>query len=202
MTVSSVSPTAVPAGAVSTITVHGSGFETGTSPDIAAVTVGTYDVAPADITVTSASTLTVRLPAAGVEAGQGNGGVGAGTFAITVTLTGGVTSAPNNAGRLIVFADPTGTGRAVPVLDGLSPTGGNEAGGTKVTIYGSGFSGSPPTVTFGGVAGTGVHVLSDNELTVLTPAYRSSGPATTCLAGDDPATGVCQSQVQVVNANG
>jgi hypothetical protein len=43
------------------------------------------------------------------------------------------------------------------------------AGGTTVTILGTGFSGVT-SVTFGGVAGTGLVVVSDSKLTVVTPA--------------------------------
>ena len=46
---------------------------------------------------------------------------------------------------------------------------GPAAGGTTVTITGTNFA-SPATVTFGGVAATGVQVVSPTQLTAISPA--------------------------------
>jgi hypothetical protein len=56
-----------------------------------------------------------------------------------------------------------------PVLSTLTPTSGPEAGGTNVTITGSGFS-DVEEVRFGDTPATSVTVVSDTELRVLTPA--------------------------------
>ncbi len=71
-----------------------------------------------------------------------------------------------------------------------------------MTVYGSGFAAGTgtPSVTFGGVAGGGVKVISDSELQVTVPAYSSND--TVCSTNLDPATDVCQVQVQVRNSNG
>ena len=55
-----------------------------------------------------------------------------------------------------------------PAITSISPSGGTAAGGTSVTITGTGFTGTSD-VTFGGVAGTSVTVVSDTEITVVTP---------------------------------
>jgi hypothetical protein len=63
-----------------------------------------------------------------------------------------------------------GADAAVPVISAIVPDWGPLAGGTEVTITGSGFSaGGTPTVTFGDNDGTDVNVVSDTELTVVTP---------------------------------
>lgn len=56
----------------------------------------------------------------------------------------------------------------------LSPATGPTAGGTGVSILGTGFSVDvPPTVTFGGVAATGVAVSGPGALTCTTPAHAA-----------------------------
>jgi hypothetical protein len=205
--VTGVSPTTVSAAAGTgstvpvTLTVSGSGFASGGSSDVAGVTIGTYAVPGADVDVTAPTTLTVTVPPGAVQAGNpasaaGTSSGGGGTYDVTVTRTGGLTSVPTAAARLTVYDDPTGTSTPTPAVAALTPSGGNEAGGSVVRIYGSGFASGPaPIVTFGGVAGTDVTVLSDRELAVRTPAYSD---ATSCLAADaHPTTDVCQTEVVV-----
>ncbi|MBF0673279.1 MAG: IPT/TIG domain-containing protein [Salinibacterium sp.] len=55
------------------------------------------------------------------------------------------------------------------VVSTIAPDNGPEAGGTVVTITGSGFTGASG-VTFGGAPGTSFTVVSDTEITVTTPA--------------------------------
>jgi len=57
----------------------------------------------------------------------------------------------------------------LPTVTKVSPSSGPAAGGTTVTITGTNFA-SPATVTFGGVAATGVQVLSPTQLTAISPA--------------------------------
>ena len=58
----------------------------------------------------------------------------------------------------------------LPKLTGISPTSGSTAGGTPVTLTGSGFV-NGATVTFGGYPATTVVFVSKTELTVRTPAH-------------------------------
>jgi hypothetical protein len=66
---------------------------------------------------------------------------------------------------------------AVPTVSAFTPTSGPTAGGTEVTITGSGFAvGDPLTsVTFGGNAATDVVVVSSTEITADTPASTLPG---------------------------
>jgi len=57
----------------------------------------------------------------------------------------------------------------LPTVTKVSPSSGPAAGGTTVTITGTNFA-TPATVTFGGVAATGVQVLSPTQLTAISPA--------------------------------
>jgi hypothetical protein len=210
-TVSSISPAVISsaagsgagaAGAAVTLTIHGTGFEIGPAPDVAGVTVGVYPIAP--FTVVNPSTITATLPVAAVEEGNGDSGRGSGVFDVTVTLTGGRTSRPTLSGRLTVYDDPGHVDQSVPVVEAVTPSGGNEAGGTLIHVYGTGFTaeGQTSSVTVGGVAAT-VTAATDTELTARVPAYAAAGPAATaCAPGNDPSSDVCQTEVQVHNSYG
>jgi len=196
--VDGLNPAAVSESTATTVTVTGSGFENGTTPDVAGVQVGAAHVT--GVKVTSPTTLTFTSPLAAALAPNGSG-QGSGIYDVTVTLTNGKTSPVTPAGRLTVY-HPSTSSTAAPVVATVQPSGGNEATPPKaVTIYGSGFTGATQ-VTFGGVAATNV-VVSDggDELTVTPPAYSST--ATTCLiSGELTKDGVCQTQVQVTTPNG
>jgi hypothetical protein len=57
-----------------------------------------------------------------------------------------------------------------PKISGIAPVSGLAAGGTQVTINGTGFA-PGNIVSFGGVAATGVNVTSSTQLTATTPAH-------------------------------
>src|ERR1700712_2481867 len=59
-----------------------------------------------------------------------------------------------------------------PVVTGVSPVSGPPAGGTVVTVTGSGFTGVTE-VSFGGNPGSTVILLSDTRLTVVAPGGTS-----------------------------
>jgi len=69
---------------------------------------------------------------------------------------------PNMHGTITVIAPPNPTT--------VRPTIGTSAGGTNVTITGSGFQ-NGATVAFGGIAATNVAVLDANTITATTPAH-------------------------------
>ena len=69
----------------------------------------------------------------------------------------------------------SGFGGAAPTVSGVAPPRGPVAGGTQVTITGTGF-GTAATVTIGGVAATNVVVASATSITATTPA-GDAGPA-------------------------
>ena len=59
---------------------------------------------------------------------------------------------------------------SVPMITGLSPSGGPVKGGTTVTITGSGFTGTKD-VLFGGKSVTGLSIIDDGQLRVTTPQH-------------------------------
>ncbi|WP_460573979.1 IPT/TIG domain-containing protein [Humibacter soli] len=95
---------------------------------------------------------------------------------ITVT-----TPAHDPGAAQVVVDSPTGnsdpatfTFDPVPVISGIDPTTGPETGGTPVTINGTGFTGAT-SVTFDGVDGTALDVVSDTEIIVTSPPH-APGP--------------------------
>lgn len=76
-----------------------------------------------------------------------------------------------------------------PTISGLSVTSGPSAGGTYVTISGSGFLPGPPAVYFGPSTdpqyATAVLNYSPTSLTVVTPAMQGSGVVSVTLANRD-----------------
>ncbi|RFS46289.1 LPXTG cell wall anchor domain-containing protein [Micromonospora craniellae] len=150
-TTTSITPDEGPQSGGQTVTITGTGFVPGG-------TSVTFDGAPAtDVTVNPAGTsLTAVTPP---------GAVGP---AVVVVTSGGGTAAPLDYTYL---AD----GSAANVT-GLTPRSGPTAGGTTVTITGTGFTGATG-VTFDGVPGTGFTVNpAGSTITVVTPP-NAAGPA-------------------------
>jgi hypothetical protein len=61
----------------------------------------------------------------------------------------------------------------VPVVTSISPSSGTPAGGTTVTVTGTGFTGTT-TVFFGTIAASSFTVVSDTEITAVSPAQAAS----------------------------
>jgi IPT/TIG domain len=61
---------------------------------------------------------------------------------------------------------------ARPAVTSVSPSTGTTAGGTTVTIGGTGFTGAS-TVSFGTDAGSDVTLVSSTEITVVSPAHAA-----------------------------
>jgi len=66
----------------------------------------------------------------------------------------------------------TTTPNTAPLISSVSPTSGPAAGGTTVTISGTGFA-VGATVSFGGTAATNVNVVGSTTITAVTPAHAS-----------------------------
>jgi hypothetical protein len=60
------------------------------------------------------------------------------------------------------------TSSSAPTVTGINPNAGTEAGGTSVTIIGTGFTGATG-VKFGSTAATSFHVNSDTSITAVSP---------------------------------
>jgi len=81
----------------------------------------------------------------------------------------GASATANNMSELF-----SGTPNTAPIVDSVSPSSGPAAGGTSVTISGTGFA-SGATVSFGGAAATNVNVVGSTTITAVTPAHASGG---------------------------
>jgi len=188
------------------ITITGTGFSAGGSPDVAAIEVGAAQIPPGRFTVRSATSITATLPAARAArpplspAPQD----GAGPADVIVALRNGETSMPGPA-SVFEYVD-TSAGKTVPSITGVIPYGGSGARPGRVTILGSGFT-TAAAVSFGGVAATAVTVNSPYRITATPPPYSARTtcaplPATGVYAGENAANDICQVQVRVAGRHG
>jgi hypothetical protein len=144
-TVTGIAPSSGPAAGGTPVTLTGTGFVDGAT----SVTIGTDTVLAEDVTVVSATEISFLTP-----------GDPAGLVEVTVTTPSG-TSGPVG----FSYVAP-----ALPTVGGITPGSGPTAGGTPVTLTGTGFV-AGTTVVIGGttVPAADVEVVSDTELTFLTP---------------------------------
>jgi len=211
--VSGVSPAAAPVTGGTTVTVSGSGFVTAGEPDVVSVQFG--DAMTTDLTVTSATSLTVVVPKAVVPAssypsvagGSPTLSDGAGPVTVLVSVkdhSGALATSTANPKAVLDYTPPSSS-TALSVT-GVGPFVGPAAGANTVTVYGSGFDapGDPATsVSFGGVPGTNLVVVSNLELTVTVPSEEAGSSGVSCAtgAGFTPAQ-LCQVEVVVADAAG
>jgi hypothetical protein len=143
-TVSAISPISGPSAGGTTVTITGAGFVSGATVTIAGS-------AATSVVFGSATSLTAITPAhaAGL---------------VNVVVTNPDTQTGTGTSLFTYVAGPSVTG--------ISPTSGPAAGGTAVTITGTGFV-SGATVTIGGNAATGLAVVSSTSLTATTPAHAA-----------------------------
>ena len=164
-----------------TLTITGIGAYTGTES-------ATFNIVKATPTITAQPTASAITQGQALSASILTGGTGsvAGTFAFTMpgiiptsagTYSADVTFTPTDtadyntvAGKVDVTVNP-----GVLAVSGLSPATGLVAGGTTVTIAGSGFTGAT-AVTFGSTPATSFTVVDDDHITAVTPS-------TTVLSG-------------------
>lgn len=150
-TFSSISPTSGPLAGGTTVTVTGTNFRTGSQIWVGGRSVST--------TYVSSTQLRARTPA-GTAAGATHVSVTTPDFP-TVTRTGAFTY--------------TGTASSSsPNISGVSPTSGPLAGGTTITITGSGFV-SGATVRLASRAATSVTFVSSTQIRARTPAGWQAG---------------------------
>jgi IPT/TIG domain len=147
-TVSGISPASGPVAGGTLLTITGSGFTTAGTVSIGGITVSTF-------TVVDDTRITLVTPAH-IE----------GDAAVTVTNPGGTSP----AGPVFTYLTPGST----TVVNGLSPARGPAAGGTRVTITGTGFTGAF-RVLFGDLEATDVVVLDDSTVTAVSPEYDAAG---------------------------
>jgi hypothetical protein len=167
------SPTSGSTAGGTSVTVTGTGFVTGAVVNLTEESGGSVArpsvvLAASSVTVSSDTSLTAVSP--GVTTGT--------TYFVTVTTPKGTSATTTSA---VFTYSPL-----VPVVAFVSPTAGTVAGGTLVTITGTGFvSGATTTVNFveesGGsavspgvsLAATNVNVVGSTTITALSPAVTA-----------------------------
>jgi hypothetical protein len=170
-TVTAVTPAAGPLAGGTSVTITGTGFSGTGSPNASAVLFGS---AVAVFNVNSSTSITATSPA----------DLSAGPVDITVT-TASATSATSTSDQFTYVNGPTVTT--------VTPAAGPLAGGTSVTITGTGFSGTgipnASAVNFGTAAAV-FNVNSSTSITATSPADLSAGPVdiTVTTAGATSAT--------------
>ena len=84
-------------------------------------------------------------------------------------------------------ASGQGTGNPAPTVSAISPTLGTTAGGTPVTITGTGFR-AGATASLGGTAATGVTVVNSTSITATTAAH-AAGTVNVVVTNTDAQSG-------------
>jgi hypothetical protein len=143
--VTSISPASGTAAGGTTVTITGTGF-TG-------ATVVKFGSSTATFTVNSNTSITATSAS------------GTGVVDVTVTTPGGTSQA--------VTGDHFTYTSSIPVVTSISPASGPPAGGTTVTVTGTGFTGATE-VSFGPIAATSFSVVSDTKIVVVSPAQAAS----------------------------
>ncbi len=141
-----ISPNTGPASGGTAVTITGSNFTPGSTVSIG----GTV---ASSVTVVDSTTLNVTVPA-----------YVSGSLSEDVVVNNGVADASLAGGFTYTASSPN--------ILSVSPTIGSTAGGTTVTISGSGFV-PGTTVTIGGISAVGVNVINVTTITAVTPAHAS-----------------------------
>lgn len=164
--VTSVAPRSGSTAGGATVTITGTGLSGAT-----AVKFGTR--AATSFSVGSDTSITAVAPAHS-----------AGVVHVRVTTSAG--QSPAVAGDRYTY------GAAAPAVSGVSPSGGPTAGGTTVTITGTGFTGAT-AVKFGTTAATSFTVVSATKISAVSPAHAAglqnvrvttSGGTSAIVSGD------------------
>ena len=147
-TLTSVSPASGPTSGGTVITLTGTNFASGAS-------VLVNGAAATSVTFLSATQVRATTPA---------GAAGART--VQITLPSGQSASLSSAFTYV----------PAPTITSVSPTSGPTAGGTTITVTGTGFV-SGATVRVGGVSATGVTFLSATQVRAVTPAGTAGARA-------------------------
>jgi phosphatidylinositol-3-phosphatase len=146
--ISSLSPTSGPAAGGTTVTISGTGFATG-------ATVSFGGTAASNVNIVGSTTITAVTPAH--ASGQVN----------VVVINPGGQSATSTNGFTYAAAQTQ-----PPTVTSVTPASGTTAGGTSITISGSGFA-AGATVAVGGTSATNVVVSNSTTITATTSAHAA-----------------------------
>jgi hypothetical protein len=145
-TVTSISPNSGTINGGTVVSITGTGF-------LAGATVSLGGTPATGVTVMNSTSITATTPAHS-----------AGTVNVIVT------NSDTQSGTLTQGFTYTTLSNPPPTLTGVSPASGTAAGGTAVTITGTGFL-AGATVSLGGTPATGVTVMNSTSITATTPAH-------------------------------
>jgi alpha-tubulin suppressor-like RCC1 family protein len=159
--VTSVAPTGGPASGGTAVTITGEGLLGATEVDFGAS-------AAASFTVNSDTSITAVSPP------------GTGQVHVTVTTPGG--KSPTRPADLFTYV-------AAPSVATVSPNHGPSAGGTSVSVTGTGFVGAT-AVSFGASSATSFTVESATSITAISPPGSGTVDVTVTTTGGTSATGV------------
>src|SRR5713101_6955897 len=140
-TVAYINPSSGPTTGGTSVTITGSGF-------MCTTTVSFGSTATSDFKVDSDTQITVVSPP------------GSGIVDVTVTTPSG-TSSTTYDDQFDYIPPP-------PTVRGIDPNNGPATGGTSVTITGTGFT-SAASVLFGSTPASGITVISDTQITAISP---------------------------------
>ncbi len=162
-TVTSISPNSGTINGGTGVSITGTGF-------LAGATVSLGGTAATGVTVVSSTSITATTPAHA-----------AGTVDVVVT------NSDTQRGTLTQGFTYTAASNPAPMLTGISPSSGTAAGGTAVTITGTGFL-AGAAVSLGGTPATGVTVVSSTSITATT-AVHGAGAVDVVVTNSDTQAG-------------
>ena len=118
-----------------------------------------------------------------------------GSYNATATMTSG-----GWVMQMATFRAQTSGRNLAPTVSGVSPTSGTTAGGTPVTITGTGFL-AGATVSLGGTAATGVTVVRSTSITAIAPAH-AAGAVNVVVTNTDSQSGTLPSGYTYTSSGG
>jgi hypothetical protein len=154
--VSGISPATGMTSGGTAVTITGTGF-------LAGATVKFGSTSASGVNVVSSTSITATTPAHS-----------AGSVSVVVTNTDSQSGTLTNG---YSYTNPA------PTVIGIAPNGGPLAGGTSVTISGTGFL-SGASVKFGSTSATGVNVVSSTSITATTQAH-AAGAVSVVVTNND-----------------
>ncbi len=174
-TVSSISPTSGTTAGGTAVSITGTGF-------LAGATVKLGGTSATGVTVVNSTTITATTPAHA-----------AGAVSVVVTNTDAQSGTLSN-GYTYTSSNPA------PTVSSISPTSGTTAGGTAVSITGTGFL-AGATVNLGGTAATGVTVVNSTTITATTPAH-AAGAVNVVVTNTDAQSGTLSNGYTYTSSTG
>lgn len=177
--VTGVTPTSGPATGGTVVTVTGSGFTSGSTVRFGSVQAG-------GVQFVSATQINVTTP-------PGTAGVVSVTVTSVLNESASAAAAFTYTSGTTTPTTPTQTTGGTLAVSGVTPNVGTSAGGTVVTVTGSGFQ-SGATVLFGLLPATNVTVVGPSQITATTPAYSMAvGPVSVTVVNPGGASGALTS---------